>query len=65
MPVAQARALKAAHPEVTLRVVPFADHMLRIPPGVGLRELRGARKWLARQIATSSRRSKWKAHRKT
>jgi len=64
VPVSQARALKAAHPEITLRVVPFADHMLRIPPGVGIRELRGARKWLTEQIATSSRRSKWKAHKK-
>ncbi len=60
----QARILKREHPEVTLRVVPFADHLLRLPPGVGLREYRGARKWLAKQIADVPRRSKWQAHKK-
>ena len=65
VPVDQARRLKAAHPDsVELMIVERGDHLLRWPPGVGLRPIRAARRWLGARLVDPSRRSKWRAHRK-
>ena len=64
VPVDQLHRLLARHPEVTPLEIHRGDHMLRLPPGVGLRPHRQARRWLAERLANKPRGSKWKIRKK-
>ncbi len=64
VPVDQLHRLVASHPDVEALEVPRGDHMLRLPPGVGLRPHRQARRWLATRLADKHRGSKWKIRKK-
>ena len=63
VPFSQAEALAAAHESVRLVKV-RGDHLLRLPPGAGLRPLASARRWMAGQVARVERRSKWRGKKK-
>jgi len=64
VPLSQLHALLDRHPEVTPLEVARGDHMLRLPPGVGFRPLRQARRWLAARLADKPRGSKWRIRKK-
>ncbi len=64
VPVDQLHRLVASHPHVQPVEIKRGDHMLRLPPGVGLRPLRHARRWLAARLADKQRGSKWKIRKK-
>ena len=64
VPLDQLHRLVARHPHVEALEVPRGDHMLRLPPGIGLRPHRQARRWLAARLADKQRGSKWKIRKK-
>ena len=63
VPFSQAERLATQHSNVEILPVKGADHLLRMPPGVGKRAQGQARKWLAQQVADHKRGSKWKIRR--
>lgn len=63
VPFSQTARLTDQHPDVKVLPVKGADHLLRLPPGIGQRAQSQARKWLVRQVADHKRGSKWKIRR--
>jgi acetyl esterase/lipase len=65
VPIDQLHRLAARHATVETLQIKRGDHMLRLPPGVGIRPLRQARRWVAARLADKQRGSKWKIRKKS